>query len=220
MISANDEYLRKLQSEKEDEYEWKIFSPSHGNYADIVHENLNGCSVSLLADNESPLVFQCLKCNKKFFMDGCSNCNNNQIRFDRDINSQGGPVVLMCTRCGKTHYYWSCPTCGNNNLFSKNEPFVHTMQHLAKKGGCFIATAVYGAQYQFELNTLRNFRDNILLKNLWGRKFVGCYYTVSPPIANFIRNRHILKKIIKLFFLDPIVKIISRNEKRRKAWHT
>lgn len=140
MITASDEYLKKLQSEKGDKYEWRIYNSSYGNNADIVHKNLNGGRVPLLADNQSPLVFQCLKCHDQFFMDGCSNCKNNQVRFDMDLNSQGSPTILMCASCGEKHYYWDCPSCGNNNIFSKSEPFINTMPESAlplQESSCF-----------------------------------------------------------------------------------
>lgn len=64
-------------------------------------------------------------------------------------------------------------------------------------GGCFIATAAYGTAVCDQLYTLKALRDEILLNNSWGQKFIGFYYTVSPPIANFIRYRPVLRGIVR-----------------------
>ncbi len=64
-------------------------------------------------------------------------------------------------------------------------------------GGCFIATAAYGTPMAEEIQILRNFRDEYLLTNLVGQAFVGFYYRVSPPIADFITDHPILKPIVR-----------------------
>jgi hypothetical protein len=51
-------------------------------------------------------------------------------------------------------------------------------------GNCFIATAAYGTPVNENLNTLRAFRDTILLTNPPGEFLVEAYYLTSPPVAN------------------------------------
>ena len=82
------------------------------------------------------------------------------------------------------------------------------------KPGCFIATAVYGTSLAPEINTLRVFRDNILLSNSIGKKFVHFYYRFSPPIANFISKHSILKTCIRKIFIAPSVNIAKLLNKR------
>lgn len=84
----------------------------------------------------------------------------------------------------------------------------------APKHGCFIATAVYGTSLAPEVNTLRVFRDNILLSNNAGEKFVNFYYRFSPPIANFISKHSMLKTCIRKIFVAPVVKIAKLLNKR------
>ena len=56
-----------------------------------------------------------------------------------------------------------------------------------KNFGCFIATAVYGAEAP-QVVALRRFRDQRLIPHVLGRAFVAIYYRVSPPIARLLAN--------------------------------
>ena len=76
-------------------------------------------------------------------------------------------------------------------------------------GGCFIATAVYGTDTAKELDILREFRDAVLLPNSLGARFVSFYYRTSPPIANFISQNEILRTVVRVGFVDPIVKMLN-----------
>jgi len=76
-------------------------------------------------------------------------------------------------------------------------------------GWCFIATAAYGTDTAKELDILREFRDTILLPNSLGAEFVSLYYKISPPIANFISEHEVLRTIVRVSFVDPIVKILN-----------
>jgi hypothetical protein len=75
--------------------------------------------------------------------------------------------------------------------------------------GCFIATAAYGTDTAKELNILREFRDEVLLPNSLGVKFVSLYYKTSPPIANLISQYEVLRTAVRVGFVDPIVAILN-----------
>ena len=72
---------------------------------------------------------------------------------------------------------------------------------------CFIATAAFGSKFEPAVVLLRHFRDQFLLTNPLGQKFVHFYYTVSPPIAQYIADSEALKFIVKLV-LTPIVAVV------------
>jgi len=76
----------------------------------------------------------------------------------------------------------------------------------APKGGCFVATACYGDYDAPEVMVLRQFRDDKLLKTFFGKVFVKFYYSVSPFLARLISNSDLLKKSIRHYILEPVIK--------------
>jgi hypothetical protein len=77
--------------------------------------------------------------------------------------------------------------------------------------GCFIATAAYGTAMEPEVQTLRDFRDNHLLTNSVGTVFVNTYYTVSPSIADFIREHDTLRAVTR-GALKPVIAVAEKFE--------
>jgi len=62
---------------------------------------------------------------------------------------------------------------------------------------CFIATAAYGSWLDPQVMTLRRFRDQHLLTSAAGTAAVEFYYRHSPPIADYIREREILRAAVR-----------------------
>ena len=48
-----------------------------------------------------------------------------------------------------------------------------------------------------EIKVLKKFRDNVLLANSLGRWLVRLYYSVSPPIADFIAKHDDLQELVR-----------------------
>ena len=71
-------------------------------------------------------------------------------------------------------------------------------------GGCYIATAVYGSYDCPEVWTLRRYRDNVLFKSWYGRRFIKLYYFVSPILVRKFGERKWFNSIFKRC-LDSIV---------------
>jgi parallel beta-helix repeat protein len=81
-------------------------------------------------------------------------------------------------------------------------------------GGCFIATASFGTPMAEEVIVLSRFRDEKLLSNPAGKFLVKTYYRTSPPIADFIRNKPLLRKIVRAM-LKPVVWITEQNRRQK-----
>ncbi|MFN4227675.1 MAG: CFI-box-CTERM domain-containing protein, partial [Candidatus Ratteibacteria bacterium] len=78
-------------------------------------------------------------------------------------------------------------------------------------GGCFIATICFG-ENSWQVKILKEFRDRILLKSNFGRKFVKFYYKVSPQISEYLKNHKFLiltTKILLYFVIIFIMLLMS-----------
>ena len=94
-----------------------------------------------------------------------------------------------------------CPLCGNKIVRPKAAGF------------CFIATAAYGSELDTRVQILCDFRDRYLSKKLPGRIFIKFYYSISPPIAQFLARFEFLKAIVRLY-LTPIIYIVEKKMNR------
>ena len=81
------------------------------------------------------------------------------------------------------------------------------IQLIGKEFGadCFIATATMGSYDHPMVMELRNFRDNWILKKIWGESFVKWYYHYGAKTAKVIEKSFILKKISYLLIVKPLV---------------
>jgi hypothetical protein len=75
--------------------------------------------------------------------------------------------------------------------------------------GCFIATAAYGTEAAAEIDTLRAFRDEVLLESTVGSQLVELYYQTSPPVADFISENSLLRTIVRELVIDPMVSVAT-----------
>jgi len=55
---------------------------------------------------------------------------------------------------------------------------------------------------------LRRFRDRYLLTNVLGQQFVTFYYKYSPAVADMIRDRELLKIMVRIM-LTPLVMLVA-----------
>jgi len=72
-------------------------------------------------------------------------------------------------------------------------------------GKCYIATATMGSYDHPVVMELRQFRDEWILNKSWGKKFVKWYYRYGAIVADFIKNKSILKLISYLLIVKPLL---------------
>jgi len=76
---------------------------------------------------------------------------------------------------------------------------------------CLIATATYGSELSPEVQFLRNFRDDAILKTKTGASFMvafnAWYYSFSPSVAQFIAEHPTLRMSMKYAFY-PLLGIL------------
>ena len=77
---------------------------------------------------------------------------------------------------------------------------------------CLIATATYGSELQPQVQFLRNFRDNVVLRTFAGSAFMelfnSWYYSWSPPVAASIAPNPAFKAVMQVV-LRPLLEILS-----------
>lgn len=87
-------------------------------------------------------------------------------------------------------------------LMDTSDLFASVDDHVAMPGEvigllddkhCFVATAAYGSDMAPQVNLLRKFRNQFLIPNTLGRKFVKLYYQFSPPLAQYISEHPTLR---------------------------
>ena len=81
-------------------------------------------------------------------------------------------------------------------LMHKNDIEI-AYKSIGKKKACFIATAAFDDENAPEVEALRNFRDETLVKFMAGRIFTNAYYKISPPLAKFVKRQKKKKKITR-----------------------
>ncbi len=93
---------------------------------------------------------------------------------------------------------------------AKHPEIVKTFISTAKKkrSRCFIATAAFEAPVAYEVQYLRVYRDQVLKKTYFGRKFIYFYYKLSPAIAAFLDNTKWLKPPVRAI-LRFLIKCVS-----------
>jgi hypothetical protein len=161
-------------------------------------------------------VLECVKCKDTTgVLEPCNNCDNNDKLFwfngfEYVDNKYPG---LKCNSCQKTHQQnrWICSKCGCDNYIG-NTLYHEVELEIPKKEGCFIATVCYGDYNSNEVLVLRQFRDNKLRKSFIGNAFINFYYFTSPFFASLISKSNVTKKIIREFFLNPIVLQLKKSK--------
>ena len=111
---------------------------------------------------------------------------------------------------------WYCNKKSNKKIYQEQakiiyakwheiDPTVTTPKWVNKKGGCYVATCVYGSYDCPQVWTLRRYRDDTLAATWYGRAFIRAYYAVSPTLVKWFGKTKWFQKLWK-GKLDKMVK--------------
>jgi hypothetical protein len=75
--------------------------------------------------------------------------------------------------------------------------------------GCYIATMAYGDYSHPQVLILRQFRDDVLDKSVFGKWFIKTYYHYSPKIVEKLNKKRILNRMIRIA-LNQFIKLIKK----------
>ncbi|HER63643.1 MAG TPA: hypothetical protein ENO11_06670 [Desulfobacteraceae bacterium] len=119
-----------------------------------------------------------------------------------NTNDGGGPgsysSILENLKPGTFYYVRAYAVDENNKVYYGNQVGFKTAD------SCFIATAAYGSLLHPYVKVLRSFRDRYLITNAVGRSLVNLYYHYSPPVADYISVRPVVRNIVRVALL-PVV---------------
>lgn len=83
-----------------------------------------------------------------------------------------------------------------------------------KTSQCIVATAAFGTPLASEVNLLRWWRDHVLRKSKIGNLAIFVYYSISPPIANFVAKYNMARMLTRLL-LRPIIQQVKQCQRKR-----
>jgi len=98
--------------------------------------------------------------------------------------------------------------CGIEDVFGMWNMVVPEEPVEPKKPICFIATAAFGSKLDPNVQFLREFRDEMVLRSMFKGPFewlLNIYYKFSPPIARKMEEISPLKKLVKYSIVYPFV---------------
>ncbi len=78
-----------------------------------------------------------------------------------------------------------------------------------EKKGCYIATVCYNDIDAPQVEDFRRYRDNVLSKQLGGKLLIKFYYSVSPKISCYLKDKPRINHFIKKYLLDNIHYLIK-----------
>lgn len=109
-------------------------------------------------------------------------------------------------------YKPSCSSASSYSSPSYNKSSYSPTSKQQKNEGCYIATMAYGDYNHPQVLTLRRFRDDVLLKNKFGRLSVKMYYFLSPKLVYLLKDFKAVNVFIRKI-LDRICYVLIQKEK-------
>jgi curved DNA-binding protein CbpA len=137
--------------------------------------------------------------------------------FNLMINAPKATQLMgKCPHCSKpiivSEYDYSnyiCTSCQGGITYSLSG-FSKVSYSSQSSSDCFIATAVYGDSLHPDVEFLRYFRDEKLLRSKLGRASIELYYRYAPSFANKLSPHPRVCMVLRIYFLESIVKLLQR----------
>lgn len=130
-----------------------------------------------------------------------------------DGGSSERAVATLEELKGKTYENWGGHEAERNEAFEN----AYKYEQIAKqKGsiqdhGCLIVTATFGSPLASEVQLVRSFRDESIVKSYTGSRFMpgfnAWYYSFSPQVSTYI-NEHPVTKPVMQVLITPILEIV------------
>lgn len=127
-----------------------------------------------------------------------------QTETDGAVRLANAADCGSCSSCSSCSSYTSCSTDSSciaipYNPYNPYTPddFRGIANEMVYLGACFVATVAFGSRDAPTINTLRNFRDDALMKTKAGRYLVRQYYRHGPKLAAAVANKPATIRIIR-----------------------
>lgn len=146
----------------------------------------------------------------------CPVCKKSVITHVRGCSMCGHPFEMeSCRYCGESLIKDTAVKISKKVLEKENKMGMHYhdfFDYFAHKAcyssrhsssSCFIATAALDSPLAPEVKTLQTFRDNVLRKYHFGRRFIALYESVSPPFAHIIAQNNVLRYLTRVLIVYP-----------------
>ncbi len=182
------------------------------------------CDIKLKFNNKNRFFYDDILLTEPFYLDGIENakkCNekngvykalgmpNESLEcyvweglekitlYAREILFINGKTAIM----KYTGKYVKIRPAYFENIINKNiDKYISMLNEKStkkNKGGCYVATAVYGSYDCPQVWTLRRYRDNTLAGTWYGRAFIHTYYAISPTLVKWFDHTKWFEKILR-----------------------
>ena len=92
---------------------------------------------------------------------------------------------------------------------AKNKKFFKRLQKdFRQQRACYIATYAYGSIDHPQVESLRQYRDQVLRRHLGGRILISVYYFISPTLVICFGNRPIVRRSLRKI-LNFLIRVLS-----------
>lgn len=145
--------------------------------------------------------------------------SNNILNHFLNLNILEKKVDIYPDKNGKYRFIFYYNYEGDEKIdeltLDEKDRFINILQNEGfkeetHKGGCYIATSVYGGYSYYKVNVLRRYRDQVLSKSVLGRLFIKIYYKISPLMVKYFGNQQFFKN----FFRRMLDKKVSKERLR------